>query len=161
MDTYEKLMNQKIKAYYGYGHDSHPRFRLAFSDNLTEKREIDGELVIAPKYNYINGRWILEIHFPQSQDHYEPLWLWTTNKGEYYQPKIEDVQFIITRVIDQIINPIKQNMKQVEAADEADKQKEIEKIFDTLQQENTFLGQQLKEKEAVSFANVKEFKDGK
>lgn len=168
METYQKVMNERLEAHYGRDIDSHPRFRLIFSDDLTEKRTVNGRVEECRKYNYIDGRWMLEVHYHMPdvtitpgeitvRDHYEPLWLWTQNKGYYYKPSFEDCQLIIYHFIEQVVKPIKANAKTVEDAEEADKQKEIDAIFDRLQQENSYLSQQLKFGEAISFAGI----DGK
>lgn len=165
METYQKLINERLETYFGRDVDSHPRFRLIFSDDVTEKRTKNGEVVELLKYNYIIGRWILEVHYNMAEvtigqneivvrDHYEPLWLWTCNKGEYYKPSFEDCQVIIHNFIEQVVKPIKANAKSVESAEEADKQKEIEAIFDRLQQENSFLSMQLRSGDAISLANT-------
>jgi hypothetical protein len=172
METYQKIMNERLKAYYGTDVScSHSRFRLAWSTDLTEKRLVPsgvGEELVAetrPKYNYFTDRWILERHHPTMEvgqevvgaDHYEIVWAFTIHGGQYFKPSFENVKRVIDAFLHQMHHPTKLTDKQL--ADEAERKKlaEEEKIFDVIQQGRSFLGQQLKEGEAVSFANVKRF----
>jgi len=177
LETYIKLMNEKLKAYYGSDVDSHPRFRLAWTEDLIEKRESEfsnpafpgkyfKEVREVKKYSYIKDRWILEVHTPQqvlagdvkTPDHFEPLWLFTINKGQYYKPKWEDLVMVISSFINNVVKPVKKNEAIIKSEFEAKKEQEELNIYDVLQQGSNFLNQQLHEGEAVSFAGVKPFK---
>jgi len=164
-------MNERLMAYYGSDVScSHSRFRLVFTDDLLEKRESEfgdppvKEVREVKKYSYLQPCWMLEIHCPQQVgmaelktfDHYEPLWAWT--KYEYYRPVWDDIAKVVTIVIKQMTAPVKKNSVIVANEEMAAKQREENLMFDIIQQGRSFLGQQLTEGEAVSFANVKPFK---
>jgi len=169
METYQKIMNERLKAYYGTDVScSHSRFRLAFSDDLLEKRESEfgdppvKEVREVKKYSYLCC-WILEMHCPQqvgmtevkTYDHYECVWAW--NKYEYYRPVWEDIARVVAAVIQQMTAPVKKNSVILANEEEAQKQHTENLMFDIIQQGRSFLGHQLEEGEAVSFANVKPF----
>lgn len=171
METYQKIMNERLKAYYGTDAScSHSRFRLVFTDDLLEKRESEfgdppvKEVREVKKYSYLTHCWMLEIHCPQQVgmaelktfDHYEPLWTW--NKYEYYCPVWNDIAKVVTAVIKQLIAPVKKNSVIIANEAAAAKQKEENLLYDVIQQGGSFLEQQLSGGEAVSFANVKPFK---
>lgn len=166
-------MNERLRAYYGTDAScSHSRFRLAWTDDLTEKRESEfgdppvKEVREAPKYAYIRERWILEVHLAnqiempdlKTYDHYEPLWLFTVNKGEYYRPTWNDIEMMVKIYIAQMTRPI-QKKNSIIVANEAEMQRQHEEdeLYEIISQGRSFLGEQLREGEAVSFANVKKF----
>ena len=93
--------------------DGRARFRVVWSEDQTEKfnsyHTIDGfelstpHLMERPKYQYIDGRYILEqLSIVPEHDKelterfsYEPLWVFQTSKGEYLPPKWEACKLII------------------------------------------------------------------
>jgi len=166
METYIKKMNKMLILHYGNDLDSHPRFRLSWSEDLLEKRkknDAEGSFELLKKYSYIKDRWILEVHTPQqellndviSSDHYEPLWLYTANKGEYYCPKWDDLALLVTSFIEQVVKPHKMNDEQMKKEAEEKVKEAEDEVFDRLQQENSFLSHQIHGREAVSFAGMK------
>lgn len=98
--------------------DGKPLWRLIWSENITEKRfgkfqDFYGSIFIreyvgireARKYNYVSERWILERFNPGKVDKYdisgdgggsyEPLWVFESGKGDYLEPTLKAVQFLI------------------------------------------------------------------
>lgn len=122
LDTPEeiKVINQRLKDYFGVFENGESNFRVVWSDDLTEKRLTDQtdsgfKLTVpimqeVPKYSYIKQRYILEriVPVPTSQLgelttklSYEPIWVFEDAFGNALPPIWEAVNILIRTLLDQ------------------------------------------------------------
>ena len=112
-------INQYLKDNYGTTLEGHPKFRVVWSGNLTEKRfgtfnehteggiflrEVTGVQTV-PKYPFSSDRWVLE-HFEGLDDttqkelvenkySYEPLYVFQDAKGNFLPLKRDICEIIV------------------------------------------------------------------
>lgn len=112
-------INQKLADNYGLDLDGTPKFRIAWTTDLTEKRKkrvlASGEEVIevheVPKYAYAPDRWVLEIYTPTANDElttktgYEPIWVFQDKNGAYLPVVWAAVEIIIQALLNRYIPP--------------------------------------------------------
>lgn len=122
LDTPEeiKVINQRLKDYFGVFENGESNFRVVWSDDLTEKRLTDQTdsgfkltqpiMQEVPKYSYIKQRYILERIVPvpvqQLNDlttklSYEPIWVFEDAYGNALPPIWEAVNILIRTLLDQ------------------------------------------------------------
>lgn len=110
-------INQSLEREYGVYHDGRPRFRVVFSEGLTEKRWVthtkDGFQLLSPvveevrKYGYISERYVLEqlVEIPDGVETdqiekiiYDPLWTFQDRHGDYLPPRFDMCKVIIDHI---------------------------------------------------------------
>jgi hypothetical protein len=162
------IINRKLKSLYGTEYDGKVRFRLIWSEGVTEKRlgrvdrytdsgiylGTDEGLHEVKKYAYIKDRWILENYNPAFKanpeiavsDGYEPIFVFQ-KRGEYLKPHLWACEYII----DRIRNPerVHRTEKMDYSEEESIREKEIAEYFDFLKEESTDFGQKFTEGSAV------------
>jgi hypothetical protein len=111
-----KIINNWLRT-FGRNEKGEPLFKLVWSDNETELRygtfsDFHDSIFLrevtetrrVQKYNYISERWVLEKwlplvnrEVPESAENgmYEPFWVFQDRAGNYLQPTMKAVQFLI------------------------------------------------------------------
>jgi hypothetical protein len=151
-----KLLNKKLIEREGRAFNGRPWYRIAWSENQTEKRigtfnDFHGEIFMRQfrgmrevrKYEGpdFRDRWILEklifIDNPEvwgayHEGSYEPIWVFRGPNGEYQKPNLRSVEFLLG-----MINSPKETMTQyqVDQEEERSLQAEIASEEDRLHQE--------------------------
>ena len=163
------LINKKLKSLYGTEYDGKVKFRLVWSEGLTEKRigrvdrytpngiylGTDEGLHECKKYAYIKDRWILENYNTAYRanpevavsDGYEPIFVFE-KKGEYLKPYLWACEMLINS----LRNPerVHRTEKMDYNEEESKKLKEQAEYFDFLTAEGTSeLGAKFTEGSAV------------
>ena len=117
-----KVINDRLKDYFGKFEDGSPNFRVVWSDNEQEKRKTSQTesgfslaspiVQTVPKYSYIKERFILERIVPIPVQHatelttklsYEPIWVFETSSGDALPVNWEVVNILIRTLLDQQI----------------------------------------------------------
>jgi hypothetical protein len=141
-------INRRLALNYGFTLIGLPYFRLAFSDNLTEKRfgvyaEFYGKIFIreirglreVPKYSFLKGRWVLErwippvyAHTPEvpatSEGSYEPIFVFQGEDGKALEVSEEWCEKVIWNLLHPMLDGHKQSVERTR--DELAMEKEIE-----------------------------------
>lgn len=117
--TDEEIFNKRLLEIHGISLDRKPKFRLVWSEHLTEKRfgtfdkTTPAGIILAhevnvtkevKKYGYLKDRWILEAYTPEQRvnpeikdgDCYEPIFVFD-KKGEYLKPEWFAIEYVIKR----------------------------------------------------------------
>ena len=155
-----KLINITLSRLYGKALDGHMKFRLAWSDSLTEVRKgrfdkyssggiylcTVEEIREATKYSYIKERWILEAYERGAEDQpdiyksdgYEPIYVFWSKDHVYLKPRLDVCEDVIKAWLDVkhgIV--IRKNDRIVANEAESARQKEEDEYYDELTQDGT------------------------
>lgn len=170
-----KRINQFLTSKYGLSLDGKPRFRVVFSEDLKEHRKgLFSELAVfeeireVPKYSFIKNRYILEVYtlaYPgifgrairakeeivMSGDGYEPLRVFETKKKVYLRPDIEICEYICNQWSELVTRPAARRLNEKKATSEDVElmSKETARFFDILNQEDSDIIHQFRDKEAL------------
>lgn len=143
-----KWLNQQGKTLH-----NKPLYRLSWSEDLTEKRqgtfdEYSSEGLFirtftgikeCKKYNYITDRYILEKFTEGRRDNietdeggtYEPFWVFEDAQGNYLEPNLKSVQFII----EFSRTTVSMSPSERKTLDELTEQKEVQHFMNLLEGE--------------------------
>lgn len=99
------VINRRLLDHFGRFEDGRPLWQVVWSDDQREKLFIDGVLVDALKYNYIQHKYVLVRLMPVYGDlldktSYEPVWTFEDRNGNPLPPKWEACEFIIYKVLE-------------------------------------------------------------
>ncbi len=170
-----KLINKFLSSNYGMALDNKPKFRLVWSEHLTEVRKgIFHELQVIesierrPKYSYIKDKFILEFYtlaFPKifgraithsreivmDGDNYEPLRVFQTKKNEYVKPDIEICKIFCDAFAEMITRPEGRRLtNRIATHDDVElMKKEVSRFEEMLAMDDSDLLQKFHYKEAV------------
>lgn len=170
-----KLINKFLESNYGRSLDNKPKFRLIWSEDLTEVRkgifhplQVIETIERRPKYSYLKDKYILEFYtlaFPEifgralshskqvvmNGDSYEPLRVFTTKKHEYVKPDIEICKIFCDRFIEMISRPEGRRLtNRIATHDDVELMKrEVEKFESILQMSDSDLLDKIRNKETV------------
>jgi hypothetical protein len=170
-----KLINKFLESNYGRSSDNKPKFRVVWSEDLTEVRrgifhplQVIETIERRPKYSYIKDKFILEFYtlaFPEifgralqhskdtimSGDNYEPLRVFMTKKREYIKPDIEICKLFCDQFIEMINRPEGRRLtNKIATYDDVEAmRKEIQKFEDMLNADDSDLLQKFRYQEAV------------
>jgi hypothetical protein len=171
-----KLINKYLNSTYGQALDFKPKFRLVWSEDLTEVRkgifsplQVIETIEQVKKYTYFKDKWVLEVYtraFPEqfgralnhseqsimSGDYYEPIRVFQTRKGEYLPPNMEVCKILCDSFIELINRPEARRLtdKQANYNDTEQMRKETAKFFEMLSaNDSDLLSTKFRNKEAV------------
>ncbi len=170
-----KLINKFIDSNYGRSLDNKPKFRVVWSEDLTEIRkglfhplQVVESIQEVRKYSYLKDRYILEVYtpaFPEQfgralahsketimrGDSYEPLRVFQTKKGVYLKPDIEVCKIICDGFLDIISRPAARRLtaKIANADDVRQIREEVRKFEEILNMSDSDMLMKLRYKEAV------------
>lgn len=171
------LINKALKEKYGLSIDGNQKYRVVWSEGLTEKRigkvdyytpsgifiKSEDGIHEVKKYSYVIDRYILEIYDPSFKknieiahsDGYEPLFVFD-KKGTYLKPYLWACEYLINATMNTRAGKRTESM---DSREELSRQeKEQAEYFDFLTQEGTSpLGSRFTNQEAVILPG-KEFK---
>jgi hypothetical protein len=166
-----KIFNNRLKELYGVALDGKPRFRVVWSEDLTEKRFFPEYHLYSPggiwlgiernvvkedkKYNYIKDRWIMEVYDPaqainpeiRAGDFYEPIFVFD-KKGQYLKPEWFAIEYIVKRYFAALEMP-KRTEAMDRREDEADLEHETQRFMDYLEDESSNWANKFRYQEAV------------
>lgn len=152
-----ELINKRLENIYGKDDLGDPKFRIVFSDDLFEKREVNvvGDLGIhlARKYSYIKSKWVFEVKAFNEQDNYECFFVFSDKKGKALPVQWKVVELLVTMWMHREEPEFFLPMPTEEEAMEADYQYFLEVISD----ECTDFGSSIREGETIILSG-KEFK---
>jgi hypothetical protein len=177
-----KLINKYLETNYGRALDNKPKFRVVWSEDLTEVRkgifspvQVIESIERRPKYSYVKDKFILEFYtlaFPEvfgralahsresimNGDYYEPLRVFMTKDRGYIKPDIEICKIFCDQFIEMINRPAAKRLTDRIAShdDVEEMKKEVAKFESILNMEDSDLLQSIRAKEAV-FLSGKEF----
>lgn len=114
-------INQQLQREFGVEPDGSPRWRVIFSEDMTEKRWMthtdEGWELLFPevrevrKYQHITERYVLERQIPvlgetdvTTKTSYEPAWTFEDRFGNYLPPRFDACKFIVEAIFDQVKN---------------------------------------------------------
>jgi hypothetical protein len=168
-----KVINKRLLELYGTALDGSPRFRLVWSDSLTEKRFgtfekfTEGGIFLGreenvvkecKKYEYIKERWILEAYMPEQRtnpeiragDSYEPLFVFWKKDRSYLKPAWFAIEYIIQRYLWAMSGEVpRRNEAMDRKEDEEALEKETQDFVDYLESESSNMMNQFRHGEAV------------
>lgn len=167
-------VNKQLQSLYGCELDGRPKFRVVWSEGLTEVR-VGTHRVFSPsgvwlrdeygarecrKYNYIKDMFILErlLYYRNPEvlrtemGSYEPVWVFRGPKGEALDPILPACKVII----DSLFRVEKTTVKDVLREDQAAKKSEFQYNLDVIQNNSPYLATMLHNKEAVFHDSTKE-----
>lgn len=177
-----KLINKFLESNYGRASDNKPKFRVVWSEDLTEVRkglfnplQVIESIERRPKYSYLKDKYILEFYtlaFPEAfgkalahareivmdGDFYEPLRVFMTKKREYVKPDIEICKIFCDQFVEMINRPAARRLTARIAShnDVEEMKKEVAKFEEILNMDDSDLLQKFRYDEAVALPG-KEF----
>jgi len=153
--TLERI-NQALKNKWG----GRPLFRVVFADDEFEIRERLGEVGRFPKYAYFKGCYILEKdvieqgHPPEVKTWNGYEIVWPFQKPDTDEP-IDPNEEVCLFLTESMMNGVKRTLQDHYDADKKTFDKEVERVYEILENESPYIATMLQNKEAIVVPDMK------
>jgi len=168
------VINQRLLDHYGRIENGMVRWRVVWSTDQFEKRQVDavGAIFLArpevremPKYPLAQDFFILERVIPTHNNpelvepwSYEPMWTFIDKDGNPLPPKWEAIEFIIKRIHEQMAEAghgPKYKRAEIDEDTPEAKEERVRNIYKALYGDETDVGNSLAVGEGVGFTTSK------